>query len=126
MNKYFIFFCILVFILFSCMSRTIGPKLRVNNELIDIGVLNFHDSMKLKYILSNYGDNSLEIKSVGTSCGCSRAILSDSTIKPGGKVELQIGFTATDTGRFKKHVVLETNSDTIYKTLTFTGYILKK
>ena len=116
---------ILAYVFFSCTSKTVGPKLRVEKDSINIGVINIHDSTKVKYVLSNSGDNSIEIKSVGTSCGCSRALMSDSIIQPGGTIELQVRFTANDTGYFKKHVVLETNEDSSYKTLTFTGYVLK-
>ena len=51
----------------------------------------------------------LAIKSVGTSCGCSKAYFSDSIINPGASVELRVGYKATDTGHFKKHIVIETN-----------------
>ena len=123
MTKYFCFFCALFY---SCMSGDAKPELRVEKDSIDIGTIRQHDSAKVSYRLSNAGNLALQIKSIGTSCGCSEAFVKDSTIQPGKSIELQVGFLAADTGRFIKHVVMETNSDPIYATLTFTGYSLKK
>ena len=123
MTRYFVFFCIT---LCSCMSIDVKPELKVERDSIDIGTIRLHDSAKVIYHLSNAGDLPLQIKSIGTSCGCSEALLKDSTIQPGKSIELQVGFFAADTGRFIKHVVMETNSDPIYATLTFTGYSLRK
>ena len=123
MTRYFCFFYI---VFCSCMSTDVRPELKVDQDSIDIGTIQWHDSAKIRYSLSNSGNLPLQIKSVGTSCGCSKAFLSDSIIQPGKTIELQVGFLATDTGRFQKHVVMETNADPIYKTLTFTGYTLKK
>ena len=123
MNRYFCFYYV---IFCSCMSSDVRPELKVDQDSIDIGTIQWHDSAKVRYSLSNPGNVALQIKSVGTSCGCSKAFLSDSIIQPGNTIELQVGFLATDTGRFMKHVVMETNSNPIYTTLTFTGYSLKK
>ena len=123
MTKYFCFFCVLFY---SCMSSDVKPELRVEKDSIDIGTIGLNDSAKISYNLSNTGNRPLRIKSIGTSCGCSEAFVKDSTIQPGESIELQVGFLAADTGRFIKHVVMETNSDPIYATLTFTGYSLKK
>jgi len=123
MTKYFCFFCVLFY---SCMSSDVKPELRVEKDSIDIGTIGLNDSAKISYHLSNAGNLPLQIKSIGTSCGCSEAFIKDSTIQPGESIELQVGFLAADTGRFIKHVVMETNSDPIYATLTFTGYSLKK
>ena len=108
------------------MSKDVKPELRVEKDSIDIGVVGQHDSARVSYHLSNAGDLPLQIKSIGTSCGCSEAFIKDSTIQPGKSMELQVGFFAADTGRFIKHVVMETNSRPIYATLTLTGYTLKK
>jgi len=108
------------------MSRDVIPQLRVERDSIDIGTVRLHDSAQVRYHLSNAGDLPLQIKSIGTSCGCSEAFVKDSTIQPGKSIELHVGFFAADTGRFIKHVVMETNSKPIYATLTFTGYSLKK
>ena len=123
MNRYFCLFCI---VLYSCMAIDVKPELRVEKDSIDIGMIRLHDSAKVIYRLSNAGDRPLQIKSIGTSCGCSEAFIKDSTIQPGKSMELQVGFFAADTGRFIKHVVMETNSEPVYATLTFTGFSLKK
>ena len=107
------------------MSGDVKPELKVDKDSIDIGTVGFHDSARVSYQLSNAGNLPLQIKSIGTSCGCSEAFIKDSTIQPGKSIELQVGFYAADTGRFIKHVVMETNSKPVYATLTFTGYSLK-
>ena len=125
MMKFIYLFCLQAIILFSCKQPNLRPILVVDRDSVDIGSINFHDSARLQYILSNKGDALLAIKSVGTSCGCSKAYFSDSIIQPGARVELRVGYKATDTGQFKKHIVIETNSAPIYKTLVFTGRVTK-
>ena len=124
MTRYFCLICLLIFS--SCMSTDVRPELLVEKDSIDIGTIQWHDSATVRYRLSNKGNGPLQIKSVGTSCGCSEAFLTDSIIQPGNAIELKVGFMATDTGRFAKHVVMETNADPVYTTLTFTGYSVKK
>lgn len=123
MEKNIYLCCLVAILLFSCKQPNQKPVLAVYRDSVDIGSINFNDSARLKYVLTNEGDASLEIKSVGTSCGCSKAYFSDSVINPGASVELRVGYKATDTGHFKKHIVIETNADTIYKTLVFTGRV---
>lgn len=125
MMKFIYLFCLQLIILFSCKQPNLKPILVADRDSVDIGSINFQDSARLKYVLSNEGDALLAIKSVGTSCGCSKAYFSDSIIKPGARVELRVGYKATDTGQFKKHIVIETNSEPIYKTLVFTGHVKK-
>ena len=119
-------FCFVYVVLCSCMSTDVRPELKVDRDSIDIGTVQWHDSAKVRYTISNPGNLALQIKSVGTSCGCSKAFFTDSIIQPGNTIELQVGFFAADTGRFMKHVVMETNSNPVYTTLTFTGYSLNK
>lgn len=123
--KYIYLLCLPVIILFSCKQPNLKPILVADRDSVDIGPINFHDSAHLQYVLSNKGEALLTIKSVGTSCGCSKAYFSDSIIQPGARVELRVGYKATDTGQFKKHIVIETNSEPIYKTLVFTGRVEK-
>lgn len=118
-------FCFFLIALLSCKQPNLKSLLVVDRDSIDIGSINFQDSARLQYVLSNEGDAILAIKSVGTSCGCSKAYFSDSIINPGFSVELRVGYKATDTGHFKKHIVIETNSEPIYKTLVFTGHVKK-
>jgi len=121
--KFIYISCIHAIILLSCKQPNMKPILVVDRDSVDIGSINFNDSARLRYVLSNEGNALLAIKSVGTSCGCSQAYFSDSIINPGSQVELRVGYKATDTGHFKKHIVIETNSETIYKTLVFTGRV---
>ena len=120
------YFCVMCILLSSCMSSDVKPLLKVEKDSIDIGTIGLHDSAKVSYHLSNAGNLPLQLKSIGTSCGCSEAFVKDSTIQPDKSIELQVVFFPADTGRFIKHVVMETNSKPIYATLTFTGYSLKK
>lgn len=123
MKQYIYLFSLQSILLLSCKQPNQKPILVVGMDSIDIGSINFNDSARIQYVLANSGDALLEIKSVGTSCGCSKAYFSDSVINPGASVELRVGYKATDTGHFKKHIVIETNADTIYKTLVFTGRV---
>jgi hypothetical protein len=104
-----------------CASRTGDGIISVERDSIHLGEIDMRDTARISYTVSNAGDGLLEIKTVGTSCGCSKAYLGDSTINPRQSVDLRVNFTPTDTGDFKKYVVIETNSNPVYKTLVFTG-----
>jgi len=125
MTKLICLCCFQVVVLFSCKQPNLRPILVADRDSVDIGSINFNDSARLQYVLANTGEALLAIKSVGTSCGCSKAYFSDSIINPGATIDLRVGYKATDTGHFKKHIVIETNSEPVYKTLTFTGRVKK-
>ncbi|RDC54189.1 DUF1573 domain-containing protein [Pedobacter chinensis] len=94
--------------------------LKVENDSIDLGNIKLSDSLRITYKLSNISSNQkIRIKSVGTSCGCSKAYFSDSTISPVSSEILRVSFFSTDKGNFNKTIVLETDSEPIYKVLTF-------
>lgn len=98
-------------------------ELYVVNDSINLGSIYLRDTADIEFILMNQGKIPLQIRSTGTSCGCSKAYLSDSIIKPGMQSKLIVKFFTADTGNIKKHIVIETNSKPIYKTLTFYGYL---
>jgi hypothetical protein len=112
-----IFFC-------SCTENTKPPILRVENDSLNIGVVRQGDSARLTYNLHNDGEGILRIISVGTSCGCSEAVIKDSFVMAGKNTIIEVSFYARDTGLFKKHVVAEANTDPIYKTLSFYGRVV--
>lgn len=64
------------------------------------------------FYIQNTGAEPLEISSVVTSCGCTRAMLSSSVIPPGQRADLQAIFDPDfhdTTGPIKRVIWLETN-----------------
>jgi len=98
------------------------PLLYVLKDSIDLGRIRLNDSATITWSLINKGNLPLRIISSGSSCGCSKVYLADSIIGPMDSVKLLVRYFSMDTGYFKKHIVIETNGDPIYKTLLFYGY----
>ena len=75
--------------------------------------------------LKNAGSDSITIKRVSTSCGCTAALVSDSVLAPGQETEVKIQFNPTGyIGEVTKYVYIS-NSDPKNQLMTvkLTGYV---
>ena len=75
--------------------------------------------------LKNGGADSITIKNVSTSCGCTAALVSDSVLAPGQKTKVKIQFNPTGyIGEVTKYVYIS-NSDPKNQLMTvrITGYV---
>ena len=75
--------------------------------------------------LKNTGSDSIAIKRVSTSCGCTAALVSDSVLAPGQETEVKIQFNPTgNIGEVTKYVYIS-NSDPKNQLMTvkLTGYV---
>jgi hypothetical protein len=79
------------------------------------------------YKFENRGNDTLEIKKVKTSCGCTAAILTDSTVPPGKTGEIKTTFSSgSKRGNIKKSItVLSNDPDTPSYKLTISGKIIE-
>jgi len=85
---------------------------------------------KLEYVFSfeNKGTTSLQIKDVKTSCGCTAAVVNESSLKPGQTGSIKVEFdTKNKSGRNSKTITVVSNdSKEPNKILTIFADIQKK
>ena len=68
----------------------------------------------------NSGDADLAIKSVSTSCGCSTALTSNNSVKPGEAGSINFTFNGQYTGQISKSIYITTNEAEASHTVTMT------
>jgi hypothetical protein len=88
------------------------PKIEVvGNAVRDLGTLyNTGAHVKETFNIKNAGDQALHISGVRTSCGCTAAIPSDSTVQPGKQTQIEVDFNPTGyRGDVSKEIYVMTN-----------------
>jgi hypothetical protein len=99
-------FVIFVILLLSGSLSFAAPVLQTNESKYDFGEVFQGEKVRHVFEFVNDGDETLKIERVRSSCGCTAVLVSEKSIPPGGKGELQANFDST---RFRGSV-----SKTIY------------
>jgi len=88
-----------------------GPRVSLATAEHDLGEVLYGHTKSFTVVVSNKGDQPLEIKGLRTSCGCTRVDTSKRSILPGDQALLTISFNATGIapGRITKTVFIDTN-----------------
>jgi hypothetical protein len=99
-------FITIMFVFLSGSFVIAAPNLHVDNPKFDFGEIYQGEKVLHVFEFANEGDETLKIDRVKSSCGCTAVLVSEKSIPPGGKGELQANF---DSARFRNKV-----SKTIY------------
>ena len=99
-------FVAIMFVVLSGSIAFAAPNLQVSSPKFDFGEIFQGEKVLHVFEFVNEGDETLKIDRVKSSCGCTAALVSEKSIPPGGKGELQANF---DSARFRNTV-----SKTIY------------
>ncbi|MDC1205653.1 DUF1573 domain-containing protein [Candidatus Pacebacteria bacterium] len=91
-----------------------GPSVSVDRSLHDFGVIpQYGGTVEATFTVSNSGTESLEIGTITTSCSCTSATISNSSIKPNEQATLTVVFDPDFHDEpldvFKRTVFLPTN-----------------
>ncbi len=87
-----------------------GPKLYCPSPTYDFGVKENTQIIEHTFLLQNMGSDTLIIKNVRTSCGCTMAKMPKKTLIPGEKTEVQVFFNLNGKrGSQNKKVIIESN-----------------
>lgn len=92
-----------------------GPHVVIDPATHDFGRVKFGDVPEYTFVVKNSGDQTLEIKSVSTSCACTKAEIGNTSIAPGEQVNLVVSFDPavhgddTDMGGLTRTIYLSTN-----------------
>lgn len=82
----------LILITFLMAACTGSPAIAVVPAEFDFGNIAAADTVTGAITIQNRGKRSLQIKELSTSCGCTTASVSETTVAPGAETILTIGF----------------------------------
>lgn len=115
------------FIVISCGIPEAKAQLAVvEGNQVSFGTIYQTGEMVHKVItLRNAGSDSIRIKAVSTSCGCTAALVSDSVLAPGEQTEVKIQFNPTGyIGEVTKYVYISNSyPKNQMMTVKLTGYV---
>jgi hypothetical protein len=104
------------------------PTIVFDNSDFNFGQIYKGEKVEHIYKFENQGDDTLEIKKVKLSCGCTAVILTDKTIPPGKTGEIKTTFNSgSNRGNIKKTIsVLSNDPNTPNYKLTISGQIIEE
>lgn len=92
------------------VSNNAGAKIFFNETQHDFGKVKEGGKVEYTFTFENKGTESLQIKDVKTSCGCTAAVVSESTLKPGQTGSIKVEFdTKNRSGRNSKTITVVSN-----------------
>ncbi len=90
-----------------------GPRIKFREESKDFGKMKQGKVLTHIFVFKNEGDETLVIKRVKTSCGCTAALLSKKEIAPGAEGEIKLTYnTRGFEGKNTKYIDVESNDPT--------------
>jgi len=90
-------------------ART-APRAAVEPPGFDFGDVLQHSTLHKEFRLSNFGDATLVVERITTSCGCTVVEPGESSLPPGASTRLRVALrTGADRGRVVRTVLIETN-----------------
>jgi uncharacterized cupredoxin-like copper-binding protein len=108
-------------------SKTSGASLFLPENQFNFGKVKEGTTVSHTFELVNKGSDVLEIKDVRTSCGCTAALVSSSTLKPGEKGTLKVDLdTKGRQGKMSRTISIVSNdSEQSTKVITIYAEVLK-
>ena len=94
----------------SKKPRVEGPRIVVEPSSFDFGEALQNKTLHKEFLIRNHGSKDLLIKKVTTDCGCTAALLEDTTLEPGESAPLRVSLdTRSRSGPLKKRVLIQSN-----------------
>ena len=93
------------------------PKVELDKEVHDFGIINEGDVVETEFIVKNVGETDLIISDAKGSCGCTVPEPPKEPIKPGASAPIKVSFDSKGKpGSQEKTVTLTTNSENGHET----------
>jgi hypothetical protein len=87
-----------------------APRIRVEPESFDFGRALQGKALRKDFRIRNFGDATLVIEGVSTTCGCTAALAAESRVEPGDSTVLRVTLrTRRDSGRVEREVLVRSN-----------------
>lgn len=93
-------------------------------KTLDAGQVTKGNPVVLTFEFSNSGEVPLTIHNVKPSCGCTVASFPKEPIMPGETAKIKTTYNAAKIGKFRKSVVVTSNTDPAKQTLIITGEVI--
>jgi hypothetical protein len=108
-----------------CSSQ---PKITVNKEKIDLGVIYNGTTVDAHIVVKNMGRDTLRILGVTTSCGCTTVRQPKAILQPGESDVVEVQFNSTGfRGKVEKHVFIASNDRMAPSmNVTMTGDVIEE
>ena len=112
----------------SSLVWAAAPKLIVNPELYDFGMVETGNKINTLFTVINTGDANLVVSDIKADCGCTTFVTGARNIPPGGRMEIDATFDATGyVGKVSRTISLVTNDrQQPRKNLIIQGLLLEK
>nr|WP_322551563.1 DUF1573 domain-containing protein [Flavobacterium sp. LB-N7T] len=93
----------------------------------NFGTIKVGDTIKKTFFVKNLSENTLKIKNLKTSCGCTVAKIKDSLIEKGAGTSIIAQYIAEpdDVGLIEKSIIIEANTDPTFTVLYLKGKVTK-
>jgi P pilus assembly chaperone PapD len=123
-----LFISILVSLFMVTLSWAASAKITFDKTEIDFGNADSGKVVELEFNFQNTGDDTLIIKNIATSCGCTVSQVEKKEYKPGEKGVIPVKFmTQGYNGKVVKTVTVSTNDpENVYSRLTLSGNVTLK
>jgi hypothetical protein len=124
------FLWVVIWVAFSAHSQTAdktqpAPEaLKVNVTAYNFGKIVQGKPVTYDFIISNAGNQPLQLNDVHASCGCTTPVWSKEPIAPGASTKINVGFNAMAYGPFEKSITITYNNGET-KVLTIKGEVRK-
>lgn len=101
-----------------------AQNVSVRNADIELGQVEYKRPVSVTYILKNNTSNTVNIKSVETSCGCTKAEYEGNTIAPNSEMKMNVTYDALLLGQFFRTVTVVTDADEAPIELSMSGKVV--
>jgi len=125
MKKQLIFIIPLLLIAATLSFAVKGPRISFITDHHDFGDVLQGKTVEYSFLFENQGAEDLWIREVTTSCGCTAAIVSSSTIKPGEKGEIKVSYDSQGRAGIVSRTITVVSNDALepVKELTITARV---
>jgi len=120
------FLIIILFLTASTLSfADKGPRISFTTDHHDFGNVLQGKTVEYTFRFENKGTEDLLIKEVTTSCGCTAALVSSNTVKPGGNGEITVSYDSQGRAGAVSRTITVVSNDLVepVKELTITATV---
>lgn len=106
------------------ISEEVFAVINWDKKTLDAGQVTKGKPVELIFEFTNKGEVPLTIFNVKPSCGCTVASYPKEPVLPGETAEIKTTYNAASVGKFRKSIVVTSNTEPAKQTLIITGEVI--
>lgn len=116
---------LITLLLISCKEKENKYAVLKTVKTYNFGTISINDTLTHVIDVKNISEKKLEISQIGTSCGCTGAIVSDSIISKNESAKIKVQFIPkkNQIGEINNSIVIEANTNPPYTTIYIKGTV---